>query len=101
MVHSLSEIPAALSFVERWVALSEERTGLLIGTAPSPKWLRAWRLDDNISGAREFCIRLLACAGQVSGFKIQTPFFERFGADGLELMGWFFRQAAAAGSLAI
>lgn len=89
------------SFSERWVALSEERTGLLIGTAPSPKWLNAWGLSDDLSGAKEFCSRLLDCAAQVSGFKAQTPFFERFGPGGLELLEWFFRHCADVGSLAI
>ncbi|GAA3570751.1 orotidine-5'-phosphate decarboxylase [Streptomyces osmaniensis] len=92
---------AAGSFAERWIGLEATRGGLVLGVAPSTKWLRHWGLDDNLAGARAFCELLLPTVGQVAAVKAQMPFFERFGAPGLDLAAWFFGECRQRETLAV
>ncbi|HEX6699484.1 MAG TPA: orotidine-5'-phosphate decarboxylase [Gaiellaceae bacterium] len=90
------------TFAARWQALREERTNLVLGVQPSPKWLRAWSLPDDLDGARRFCDLLLSEAvGRVAAVKVQTPFFERLGPDGVGLLARFVDECRAVGTLTV
>jgi orotidine-5'-phosphate decarboxylase len=92
----------AASFGERWTALREERTSLVLGVQPSAAWLRAWSLRDDLRGAADFCDVLLTRAvGRVAAVKIQAPFFERFGPAGLTLLAAFVERSRELGTLTI
>jgi orotidine-5'-phosphate decarboxylase len=84
-----------------WPDLAAERTGLAVGVAPSPKWLSAWGLPDSVQGARTFCDIVLESVTGVAAVKVQTPFFERFGAEGLALLSSFFVGCAQRGTLTV
>ncbi|GAA4463377.1 orotidine-5'-phosphate decarboxylase [Phytohabitans houttuyneae] len=84
-----------------WHELAAERTGLAVGVAPSPKWLSAWGLPDTVGGAGTFCDIVLASLAGVAAVKVQTPFFERFGAEGLALLSSFFAGCAQRGTLTV
>jgi orotidine-5'-phosphate decarboxylase len=91
-----------VSFAERWAALREERTSLVLGVQPSTAWLRTWSLRDDLDGAAEFCELLLERAvARIAAVKIQAPFFERFGPDGLSLLRVFVERAREVGTLTI
>ncbi|XKK38588.1 orotidine 5'-phosphate decarboxylase [Nocardiopsis sp. ARC36] len=89
-------------FTERWAALSAERSPLCLGVAPSDKWLAAWNLPAGVSGARAFCEAVLTSTGSsLAVFKVQTPFFTRFGPEGVRLLRWFTDRAHDHGSLVL
>lgn len=77
-----------------WPERVDARTALAVGVAPSSKWLAAWGLPDDLRGATEFCERLLEAVATAAAVKVQTPFFERFGPDGLRLLAWFLAECA-------
>jgi orotidine-5'-phosphate decarboxylase len=84
-----------------WPDLAAERTGLAVGVAPSPKWLSAWGLPDSAQGAATFCDIVLEAVAGVAAVKVQTPFLERFGAEGLALLSAFFAGCAQRGTLTV
>jgi len=89
-------------FTERWAALSAERSPLCLGIAPSDKWLAAWNLPADVSGARAFCEAVLTATGSsLAVFKVQTPFFTRFGPEGVRLLRWLTDRAHDHGSLVL
>ncbi|MFI6513353.1 orotidine-5'-phosphate decarboxylase [Streptosporangium sp. NPDC050855] len=90
---------AALSM---WTDLLRTRSALCLGIAPSPKWLRAWRMPDDVDGARRMCEVVLEAAGdRVSVYRIQVPFFARFGAAGTALLRDVVDGVHERGSLAV
>ncbi|WP_317447689.1 orotidine-5'-phosphate decarboxylase [Streptomyces collinus] len=89
------------SFAQRWAGLQESRGGLVLGVPPSTKWLTHWGLEDSIGGARTFCELLLPVIGQIAAVKAQMPFFERFGAAGMEMAAWFFAECRQRETLAV
>ncbi|MEW1860526.1 orotidine-5'-phosphate decarboxylase [Streptomyces sp. NPDC088194] len=93
--------PAPRTGFSGWPELTAERTNLAVGIAPSPKWLSAWGLRDDPAGVEEFCKRLLDAVESVAAVKVQTPFFERFGPEGLELMAAFLAGCAQRGTLTV
>lgn len=88
-------------FWGQWQCAAAIRTNLAFGVAPSPKWLAAWGLPDSIHGAEKFCAGIAEVVGELSAVKIQTPFLERFGADGLRLARRLADRCRAAGTLVI
>jgi orotidine-5'-phosphate decarboxylase len=93
---------AAVDFAARWATLSAERSPLCLGVAPSDKWLRRWHLPPGVDGARAYCDRLLAAAGgTLAAVKVQTPFFTRFGAAGLEVLRRFTDRLHDSGTLVL
>jgi orotidine-5'-phosphate decarboxylase len=94
--------PAPGPFTQRWRRAARARGPLCLGVAPSTKWLRAWRLPDTLAGARRYCEITLAAAGDgLAGFRLQVPFFLRFGAAGLDLLAWYAGQVRRAGGLTL
>lgn len=90
-----------LSFADRWSQLVGHRTNLVLAATPSPAWLRNWALSDDLRGAARFCESVLTVTESVAAIKVQVPYFERFGPDGLKLLAWFFARARDAGALTI
>jgi orotidine-5'-phosphate decarboxylase len=88
-------------FAPRWLEAAGRRTGLVLGVAPSAKWLAAWGLPDTCGGAEAFCTAILAHAAALSAVKLQTAFFERFGCDGFRLIRAVAAACRAAGTLVI
>jgi orotidine-5'-phosphate decarboxylase len=93
--------PANPAAFATWPQRVADRTGLAVGVAPSSKWLTAWGLTDDVAGAREFCDRLLDAITDVAAVKVQTPFFERFGGPGLDLLAAFLAGCAQRGTLTV
>ncbi|HUC59564.1 MAG TPA: orotidine-5'-phosphate decarboxylase [Streptosporangiaceae bacterium] len=89
---------AERGFAHRWRRLAAGRSPLCLGAAPSTAWLRAWNLPDEIGGAQRYCELVLDGAVAVAGFRVQTPFFLRFGQPGFELLRWFTDRAHEQGS---
>lgn len=75
---------------------------LCVGIDPHSTLLTSWGLDDDISGLREFSLRVVdAASGQVSAVKPQVSFFERFGASGYEVLAEVTQLAHSKGLLVI
>ncbi|GIH28764.1 orotidine 5'-phosphate decarboxylase [Acrocarpospora phusangensis] len=90
------------SFAERCRLLTAGRGPVWLGVAPSSRWLTEWELPDTVPGARRYCeITLEAATGLLTGLKVQTPFFLRFGTAGLDLLAWYARAAGEAGLLVL
>ncbi|WP_436763807.1 orotidine-5'-phosphate decarboxylase [Streptosporangium sp. V21-05] len=91
-----------MAAVPIWTDLLTTRSALCLGIAPSPKWLEAWRMDDDLDGARRMCAVVLEAAGErVSVYRIQVPFFTRFGAAGAALLREVVDGVHERGSLAV
>ncbi|MEU8386418.1 orotidine-5'-phosphate decarboxylase, partial [Streptosporangium sp. NPDC048865] len=91
-----------MAAVPMWNDLLRTRSALCLGVAPSPKWLRAWKMDDDLDGARRMCAAVLEAAGErVSVYRIQVPFFTRFGAAGTTLLREVVDGVHERGSLAV
>lgn len=89
------------TFASRWRSNYEQRTNLVLGVAPSSKWLTAWALDDTPEGLTTFCSRITDVVGAVSAVKLQSPFFERFGPAGFHAMAVLADSCRACGTLVI
>lgn len=73
-----------------------------MGVDPHAKLLSEWGLAENVTGLREFSLRVVeAAAGRVSIIKPQVSFFERFGAGGYEVLSEITNQAHELGLLVI
>ncbi|MCM4083099.1 orotidine-5'-phosphate decarboxylase [Paractinoplanes hotanensis] len=95
-------VTTPVAFGERWAALRTRHGQLCLGVAPSPAWLGRWGLGDDVAGARGWCRILLdAAADRVAVFKVQVPFFLRFGAAGSALLREFRDRAQEAGALVL
>ena len=88
-------------FASRWRQNYEKRTNLVLGVAPSPKWLAAWGLDDTPDGLTRFCSHIADAVGTLPAVKLQSPFFERFGAPGLDAMAALADSCHAQGTLVV
>jgi orotidine-5'-phosphate decarboxylase len=89
-------------FTRRWTLAARSRGPLCLGVAPSTKWLLAWSLPDTVAGARRYCETVLAAAGErLAGFRVQVPFFLRFGPAGLDLLAWYAARARDNGCLTL
>ena len=90
------------TFAQRFATLRKQRGPFCLGLDPTPELLLAWGLKDDIWGLRTFCNRLIdAAAQQVSVWKPQSAFFERFGAAGLEVLADIIGSIHAVGALAL
>ena len=95
-------IPKGGTFAQRFAVLRQQRGPFCLGLDPTPELLAAWGLKDDIWGVRTFCNRVVdAAAQQVSVWKPQSAFFERFGAAGLEVLADIIGSIHALGSLAL
>jgi len=89
------------AFAQRWLDNVARRTNLVLGVAPSPKWLTAWGLPDSVGGLGTFCAQIADSVGALSAVKLQSPFFERFGPAGLSAMADLAVACAATRTLVV
>lgn len=90
------------TFAQRFAVLRKQRGPFCLGLDPTPELLAAWGLKDDIWGLRTFCNRVVdAGAQQISVWKPQSAFFERFGAAGLEVLADIIGSIHAMGGLAL
>jgi orotidine-5'-phosphate decarboxylase len=60
---------------------------LCVGIDPHAAELAAWGLPDDVSGVRDFSLRMLeAAAGRAAAVKPQSAFFERHGSGGIAVL---------------
>lgn len=89
-------------FASRLLARAEERSLLCIGIDPDEKTLHHWNLPDTADGARSFALGLIEAVGErVALIKPQVAFFERFGPQGMAVVGEVLTEIRAAGALAL
>ncbi|MFI2487620.1 orotidine-5'-phosphate decarboxylase [Promicromonospora kroppenstedtii] len=94
--------PSGAPFGARLAAAMDEHGPLCVGIDPHASLLHAWGLPDDVSGLREFSLRVVdALGGRVAAFKPQAAFFERHGSRGLAVLEEVIAAARAAGSLTI
>ncbi|RMI36240.1 orotidine-5'-phosphate decarboxylase [Streptomyces triticirhizae] len=100
---SAPRVPSAADgFLGRWRARAARTSRLGVGLGPSPERLAWWGLPDTLAAARTHSFTVVdAVADRVSLVKIQTPFFERFGGPGLELLRAVVDRARAGGALVV
>jgi orotidine-5'-phosphate decarboxylase len=86
-------------FGARLAAAMDEHGPLCVGIDPHASLLHAWGLPDDVSGLREFSLRVVdALGGRVAAFKPQAAFFERHGSRGLAVLEEVIAAARATGS---
>ncbi|WP_369372595.1 orotidine-5'-phosphate decarboxylase [Promicromonospora sp. Populi] len=86
-------------FGARLAAAMDTHGPLCVGIDPHASLLRAWGLNDDVDGLREFSLRVVdALGGKVAAFKPQSAFFERHGSRGLAVLEEVIAAARAAGS---
>ena len=90
------------SYGERLAQAVGERGPLCVGIDPHPRLLRAWGLDDDVTGL-ERCARGLveALAGDVAVFKPQSAFYEAHGSAGVAVLERVLADIRAAGALSL
>jgi orotidine-5'-phosphate decarboxylase len=87
----------AVPFGARLAAAMDAHGPLCVGIDPHASLLEAWGLPDDVTGLREFSLRVVdALGGRVAAFKPQAAFFERHGSRGLAVLEEVI--AATAGS---
>jgi orotidine-5'-phosphate decarboxylase len=97
-----SAVGGVVPFGARLAAAMDEHGPLCVGIDPHASLLHAWGLPDDVSGLREFSLRVVdALGGRVAAFKPQAAFFERHGSRGLAVLEEVIAAARAAGSLTI
>lgn len=75
------------NFGEKLAGAFEERGQLCVGIDPHSHVLAGWGLPDSVAGLREFSVRMIEAAfNRASIVKPQVSFFERFGAQGYEVL---------------
>lgn len=90
------------SFATRIAAIADEHGPLCLGIDPHAELLRAWGLEDDATGLREFGLRSVeAAAGRIGIVKPQVAFFERHGAAGYAALEEVLSAARAAGLFTI
>jgi orotidine-5'-phosphate decarboxylase len=86
-------------FFTRWRERARCTSHLAVGLGPSLERLRWWNLPDTLAGAERHSRQIVEVAApEVSLLKIQTPFFERFGPAGLDLLRLVVDDAHAFGT---
>ncbi|MDR2722255.1 MAG: orotidine-5'-phosphate decarboxylase [Cellulomonadaceae bacterium] len=89
-------------FGTRLAAAMDNLGPLCVGIDPHAPLLRAWGLTDDVTGLREFSLRVVdALGGQVAAFKPQAAFFERHGSAGMAVLEEVIAAARATGTLTI
>ncbi len=92
----------SLAFGARLAAAMDSLGPLCVGIDPHAELLTAWGLDDDVSGLREFSLRVVeSLGGRVAAFKPQAAFFERHGAAGLAVLEEVLAASRAAGTLTV
>lgn len=90
------------AFLERWRARAAVTSHLAVGMGPSAERLGWWSLPDTLAAAERQSREIVeAVAPRVALLKMQTPFFERFGAAGLDLLRSLVDSAHEAGALVV
>ncbi|MFM1784072.1 MAG: orotidine-5-phosphate decarboxylase [Actinomycetota bacterium] len=75
------------NFASRCQEISQQKSQLCVGIDPSDELLRAWGLPQTKAGIRSFSLTVIEEAAKHVGFvKPQVAFFERFGAEGFEVL---------------
>jgi orotidine-5'-phosphate decarboxylase len=86
-------------FGARLAAAMDAHGPLCVGIDPHASLLEAWGLPDDVTGLREFSLRVVdALGGRVAAFKPQAAFFERHGSRGLAVLEEVIAAARTAGS---
>ncbi|MFI9486205.1 orotidine-5'-phosphate decarboxylase [Promicromonospora sp. NPDC052451] len=89
---------AVVPFGARLAAAMDDHGPLCVGIDPHASLLRAWGLPDDVTGLREFSLRVVdALGGRVAAFKPQAAFFERHGSRGVAVLEEVIAAARAAG----
>lgn len=91
-----------LAFHARFEKLAQARSGFCLGLDPTPELLLAYGLSDNAQGLKSFC-RIIVEAAQdhLSLIKPQSAYFERFGPQGMEIMGDTIKDFQKSGTLVL
>lgn len=75
---------------------------LCVGIDPHASLLAAWGLPDDVSGLREFSLRVLdAVGGRVAAVKPQVAFFERHGSAGVAVLEEVVATGRGSGTLVV
>jgi orotidine-5'-phosphate decarboxylase len=89
-------------FGTRLLATTASRGQLCVGIDPHAALLRAWGLDDDVSGLERFALSSVeALAGEVAVLKPQSAFFERHGSAGIAVLERAVRSARELGALVL
>jgi orotidine-5'-phosphate decarboxylase len=89
-------------FGTRLLATTQSRGQLCVGIDPHASLLRAWGLDDDVSGLERFALSCVeALAGEVAVVKPQSAFFERHGSGGIAILEHVVRGARELGALVL
>lgn len=91
-----------MSFIDVLSRSPQTELTFCVGIDPTPQTLTAWGLEDGAQGARSFAFTMLdAAAGTAAIVKPQVAYFERFGAEGYEILTDVIREARRQGFLVI
>jgi orotidine-5'-phosphate decarboxylase len=94
--------PGGPTFLQRWQARVAVTSHLAVGMGPSAERLGWWGLPDTLAAAQRQSREIVeTVAPQVALLKMQTPFFERFGPAGLDLLRSLVESAHEAGALVV
>lgn len=90
------------AFGRRLHAAMQDRGPFCAGIDPHPGLLRAWGLDDDVTGLERFARTAVeALGGTVALLKPQSAFFERHGSRGVAVLEQVIADARAAGALVL
>ncbi|GAA2070183.1 orotidine-5'-phosphate decarboxylase [Microbacterium hatanonis] len=90
------------TFGQRLTGALDAHGALCVGIDPHEALLKAWGLDADAAGAREFGLRVVdASVGRVGIVKPQVAFFERYGSKGFAALEDVLAAARDAGLLVI
>jgi len=75
------------SFSTRLARARAAHGPLAVGVDPHPSLLAAWGLTDDVTGLREFSLRVIeALGGRVTALKPQSALYERHGSAGVSVL---------------
>jgi len=90
------------TFGQRLTGALDAHGALCVGIDPHEALLKAWGMDADAAGAREFGLRVVdASVGRVGIVKPQVAFFERYGSKGFAALEDVLAAARDAGLLVI
>ena len=99
---AVSLVSPEAPFGARLAAAMDEHGPLCVGVDPHASLLKQWGLPDDVTGLREFSLRVLeAVAGSAAALKPQSAFFERHGSRGVAVLEELVASARDAGILTI
>ena len=91
-----------IPFGARLTTAIAERGPFCVGVDPHAGLLRAWGLDDDVSGLERFALTVAeAVAPHTSVVKPQSAFFERFGSRGIAVLERLVEACRDAGALVL